>query len=99
MNALIEGGKFIIHTTYVRSMSEEGESINENINQSSNENPSRVPEYEGETVSPVTEMEEKGVEETATEEPLEEQAEQSDTSAFKQPSSQLEVEANRKQKL
>lgn len=57
-----------------------------------------MPEYEGETVSPVTEMEEKGVEETATEEPLEEQAEQSDTSAFKQPSSQLEVEAKPKAK-
>lgn len=27
MNALIEGGKFIIHTTYVQSMSEEGERL------------------------------------------------------------------------
>ena len=81
-----------------QSMSEEGESINENINQSSEETPSRASEYEGEKVSPVTEMEEEGVKETATEEPLEEQDEQSETSAFEQPSSQLEVEAKQKAK-
>ena len=44
-------------------MSDEGESINENINQPSEETPSRVSEYknESETVSPVTEVEEEGV--------------------------------------
>jgi hypothetical protein len=70
-----------------QSMSKGGESINENINQSSEETPSRV-----------TEMEEEGIEETATEEQLEEQDEQSETSAFEQPSSQLEVEAKPKAK-
>lgn len=47
-------------------MSDEGENINENINQPSEETPSSVSEYknESETVSPVTEVIEKGVVET-----------------------------------
>lgn len=88
-------------------MSDEEESINENINQPCEETPSRVSEYknESETVAPVTEVEEEGVVETATEEPLEEQNEQLETSTIEQPSpSQLEVKTkpknkNRKQNL
>jgi hypothetical protein len=75
-------------------MSEEGESLNENINQSSKEEASGVSGYESDTVSPVTEDEEKETEEIATEEPLEQQGERIETSTIEQPSpSQLEVQA------
>lgn len=80
-------------------MSDEGENINENINQPSEETPSSVSEYknESEIVSPVTEVEKEGVVETAREEPLEEQNEQLESSTIEQPSpSQLEVKAKPK---
>src|SRR5215210_2745406 len=76
-------------------MSEEGESINENINQSSEEEIApRVSEYESETVSPVTEEAGEGAGEIATEESLGEQDEHLETSTIVQrPPSQLEVQA------
>jgi hypothetical protein len=75
-------------------MSDEGESINENINQSSEEEVPGVSDYESDTVSPVTEEEGEETEEIATEEPLEEQGERLETSTIEQPSpSQLEVQA------
>jgi hypothetical protein len=78
-------------------MSEEGESVNENINLSGEEQAPEVSEYESDTGSPVTEEEgEEGTEETATEEPLEGQSEQLETSTIEQPSSQLEVQAKSK---
>ncbi|MDQ3839850.1 MAG: hypothetical protein M3297_11340, partial [Thermoproteota archaeon] len=78
-------------------MSEEGESVNESINQSSEEEAPGVSEYESETVSPVTDEEGEGRDETATEEPLEEESEQLETSAIEQPSPpQLEVQAKPK---
>jgi small-conductance mechanosensitive channel len=64
-------------------MSEEGESINENINQSSDEETPGVSEYERELG---TEEEGERTGETATEE----------TSAIEQPPSQLEVQAKPK---
>lgn len=69
-------------------MSEEGESVNENINLSGEEEAPKVPEYVSDTESTVTE--EEG---TAIEEPLEEQGEQLERSAIEQPSSQVEVQA------
>src|SRR5215207_4918493 len=66
-------------------MSEERESVNDNINQSSEEEAPGVPEYESETVLP------------ATDEPLEEESERSETSAIEQPPQpQLEVQAKPK---
>src|SRR5215203_5351874 len=61
-------------------MSEERESVNDNINQSSEEEAPGVSEYESETVLPATDEEGEGSEDTATEEPLEEESERSDTS-------------------
>jgi small-conductance mechanosensitive channel len=75
-------------------MSEERESVNDNTNQSSKEEAPGVSEYESETVLPVTEEEGEGREDTATEEPLEEESERS---AIEQPSQpQLEVQAKPK---
>jgi hypothetical protein len=82
-------------------MSEEGESVNENINLTSKEEVPGVSEYESETVSPVTDEGAEGREETeiatdtATIEGLpEEESEQLETSAIEQPSppSQTEIE-------
>jgi hypothetical protein len=74
-------------------MSEEGESVNENINLSGEEETPKVPEYKSNTESTVTEEEgEEGTAGTATEEPLEERGEQLERSAIEQPSS-VEVQA------
>jgi hypothetical protein len=74
-------------------MSEEGESINENINLSTEEEAPKVPEYKSDTESTVTEEEgEEGTEGTAIEEPLEEKGEQFERSGIEQPPSQVEVQ-------
>jgi hypothetical protein len=78
-------------------MSEERESVNDNINQSSEEEAPGVSEYESETVLPATDEEGEESEDTATEEPLEEESERSETSAIEQPPQpQLEVQAKPK---
>ncbi len=66
-------------------MSEEGESVNENINLSGEEEAPKVPEYKSDTESTVTEEEGKDkTEGTAIEEPLEEQGKYLERSAIEQ---------------
>jgi hypothetical protein len=75
-------------------MSEEGESVNENINLSGEEEAPKVPEYISDRESKVTEEEgEEGTVGTTIEEPLEEQGEQLERPVIEQPSSQVEVQA------
>jgi hypothetical protein len=71
-------------------MSEEGESVNENINLSGEEEAPKVPEYTSDTEPTVTE---EGTEGTTIEEPLEEQGEDLERSTIEQPSSHIEVQA------
>jgi predicted RNase H-like nuclease (RuvC/YqgF family) len=74
-------------------MSEEGESVNENINLSGEEEAPKVPEYTSDTEPTVTEEGGEGTEGTTIEEPLEEQGEDLERSTIEQPSSHVEGQA------